>query len=249
MSITLNAKGTSVPSFTIGKGGVTIYQGLSDPSQSHSLKDGDYWLDKSLNSLKVWTIVGNTWQAPRLADLHFVNSTIVAASGSDLTLSIAANKALIIDSGSSSPATIATTNIKDLVIKTDGINAKVTFAVDVGPGIITESASKNLYIDPTVGGGSNLILVANQWPSADGLANQVLTTNGSGVLTFKTVDRVGLPYPATTSTTGFANIPVTNGTPASVPVAVSGYCPMVADSGGNKLWVYINGSWKSTTLV
>ena len=152
MSVTLNAKGTSVPSFTIGKGGVTIYQGLTDPSLSYSMKDGDYWLDKSANSMKVWTVVGLTWQAPRLADLHFVDSSIIAPGGQDLTLSVDTNHYVNIDSGIS------------------------------GPALITTNNSQDLHINPATGGGQNLILCGDRWPSSDGATGQTLVTDGHGTL-------------------------------------------------------------------
>ena len=219
MSVTLNAKGTSVPAFTIGKGGVTIYQGLTDPSLTYSMKDGDYWLDKSINSLKVWTVIGTTWQAPGLADLHFVNSTIVAPGSQDLTLSVDVNHFVNIDAGLS------------------------------GPALITTNNSQDLHINPATGGGQYLILCGDRWPAADGSANQVITTNGAGTLSFTTIDRIGTPSPATNATTGFGYIPVTSGTPTGVPTTITGYVPMMADSGNSKVWVYIGGVWKSTTLT
>jgi hypothetical protein len=152
MSVTLNAKGTSVPSFTIGKGGVTIHQGLTDPSLSYDMKDGDYWLDKTTNSMKVWTTVGLTWQAPRLADLHFVDSSIVAPGGQDLTISVDTNHYVNIDSGIS------------------------------GPSLITTNNSQDLHINPAIGGGQYLVLCANRWPAADGTNGQSLKTNGTGTL-------------------------------------------------------------------
>jgi hypothetical protein len=218
MSITLNAKGTSVPSFTIGKGGVTIYQGLSDPYPTYTLKDGDYWLDKTTNALKVWSTVGPAWQAPRLADLHFVNNSIVATGGQDLTLSVDVNHSVNIDAGNS------------------------------GPALITATNSQDLHINPATGGGQYLVLNVNRWPTADGTANQVLTTNGAGVLSFTTLNIIGSPAPATNATTGFAYIPVTTGTPTETPTAITGYTPMMTDSSGSKLWVYIGGSWKYTIL-
>lgn len=218
MAITLNAKGTSVPSFTIGKNGTTLYQGSVDPSLFYTMHAGDVWFDNYDNSQWVWNAVATAWNAPKLANLTFSGSTI-SSSGADLTLS------------------------------TNGNNAHVTFAGDVGPGIITASAGQDLYIDPTLGGGTNLIIVDNKWPAADGAANQVLTTDGAGNLSFTTISKIGSPAPATDATTGFGYIPVTTGTPTGTPTAISGYAPIVADSGGNKLWVYIGGLWKSITLT
>jgi len=218
MSVTLNARGTSVPFFTIGKSGTTMYQGLSDPSITYTVRDGDYWFDKSSNAVKVWSSVMSAWEAPRLADLHFSSNSIIAAGGQDLTLSVDQNKNVVIDAGAS------------------------------GPALITTSDSQDLHINPAVGGGQYLVLVANRWPGTDGTAGQVLTTNGAGVLSFITQSTLGSPSPSTSATAGFAYIPVTTGTPTGIPAAISGYAPMVADSRGNKLWVYIGGGWKSATL-
>lgn len=217
MSITINAKGTSVPSFTIGKNGTTLYQGTADPSVSYTMHAGDYWFDNADNSLWVWNGTASAWNAPKLADLTFTGSTI------------------------------ATTNA-DLTLSTSGANAHVTFAGDTGPGIITTITGQDLYIDPTLGGGDNLVLMDNRWPAADGVANQVITTDGTGILSFTTINRIGSPAPETTATSGHAYIPVTTGTPTGIPATISGYAPMIADSSGSKLWVYIGGVWKSTTL-
>jgi len=172
MSVTINAKGTSVPSFTVGKAGTTIYQ----------------------------------------------NSQISAQGSTDLTLSVDATHYVNIDSGTT------------------------------GPSLITTDNSLDLHINPAVGGGQYLVLCDNRWPTADGSAGQVIITNGAGVLSFTTLNKIGSPSPATTATTGFGYIPVTTGTPSAVPTAITGYVPMVADSSGNKLWIYINGTWKYTTL-
>lgn len=218
MSIAINAKGTTVPYFKIGKGGVTLYQGSIDPNLIYTMVNGDFWLDTTRNSLEMWSSTASDWAAPRLADLTFDGTTINA---------------------------LAT----DLTLQTNGNNAKVVFKGDVGPGIITASASQDLFIDPSLGGGGDLILVDNQWPAADGTANQVLTTDGSGILSFTTLNRIGSPAPATNATTGHGYIPVTSGTPTGTPAAITGYVPIVADSGGTKLWVYVGGSWKYATLT
>lgn len=172
MSVTINAKGTSVPSFTIGKAGTNITQ----------------------------------------------SGTISPPAGNDLTLSIEPGNNLVVDAGTSGPALITATNDQDL------------------------------HINPATGGGQYLILCADRWPATDGTAEQVITTDGSGVLSFQTPTKIGTPAPSTDAVSGFAYIPVTTGTPTGTPTSISGYVPMVADSDGNKLWIYINGAWKSTTL-
>jgi hypothetical protein len=60
---------------------------------------------------------------------------------------------------------------------------------------------------------------------------------------------LGRPSPATTATDGFPYLPVMAGTPTGVPTSKTGFVPAVIDSSGSKLWVYVGGSWKSTTLA
>ena len=172
MSVTINAKGTSVPSFTVGKGGTTIH------------RDGQ----------------------------------ISAQTAADLTLAVDPTHYVNIDSGTS------------------------------GPSLITTDSGLDLHINPAVGGRQYLVLCDNRWPPADGTAGQVLATNGSGVLSFTTQNTLGSPGPGPEATIGFAYIPVTTGTPQAVPFAITGYVPMVADFSGNKIWFYVNGAWKYSTL-
>ena len=69
MAITLNAKGTSVPYFKIGKSGTTLFQGSSDPhvSGGYSVQTNDIWFDTDARTLKFRTN-SNTWQALAEAD-------------------------------------------------------------------------------------------------------------------------------------------------------------------------------------
>ena len=52
MAVTINAKGTSVPYFKIGKSGTTFYQGDSDPSGTHTINENDVWFDTSNSTIK-----------------------------------------------------------------------------------------------------------------------------------------------------------------------------------------------------
>ena len=60
MAITINAKGTTVPYFKIGKGGVTVYQGTSDPSASYTIEHNDVWIDVTSKNIRYRT-EQNTW--------------------------------------------------------------------------------------------------------------------------------------------------------------------------------------------
>jgi len=69
MAITLNAKGTSVPYFKIGKSGTTLFQGNNDPhiTDGYNVQTNDIWFDTDVRTLKFRT-AENTWQALTEAD-------------------------------------------------------------------------------------------------------------------------------------------------------------------------------------
>jgi prepilin-type processing-associated H-X9-DG protein len=53
---------------------------------------------------------------------------------------------------------------------------------------------------------------------------------------------------ATSATAKFPYVPVMAGTPSGTPTSISGMAPIVVDSSGLKLWVYVGGAWKYATL-
>jgi len=59
MAVTINAKGTSVPYFKIGKSGTTFFQGDADPSTSYTVNTNDIWFDTSNGTVKFR--VSNNW--------------------------------------------------------------------------------------------------------------------------------------------------------------------------------------------
>jgi hypothetical protein len=59
MAVTINARGTSVPYFKIGKSGTTFYQGDADPSNTYTINTNDIWFDTSNNTIKFR--VSNAW--------------------------------------------------------------------------------------------------------------------------------------------------------------------------------------------
>ncbi len=173
MAVTINAKGTSVSTFAVGKNGLTLSQA----------------------------------------------GQIAPPDGNDLTVSLAENTNLVVDAG------------------------------NTGPALITASDNQDLHINPAVGGGQYLVLGETRWPTTDGAADQVLTTDGNGVLVFANVRTVGSPAPATTATNGFAYIPKMTGQPTGTPSAVTGYAPMVFDSVNGRLWVYNGVAWVYSILL
>lgn len=53
MSVIMNARGTSVPFFSIGNRGITVYQGSADPALTYTVKNGDLWVDTSTSFVKM----------------------------------------------------------------------------------------------------------------------------------------------------------------------------------------------------
>ncbi|MDA8882961.1 hypothetical protein N9I00_00980 [bacterium] len=109
MAVTLNARGTTVPYFKIGKRGTTIYQGNTDPvAESYYVNNGDIWIDNNINKVKFRSPSGWYIQQDSINDLIDVdissnaptdgqtlvwdnsNSKFIPADFSDLT-SVASN--------------------------------------------------------------------------------------------------------------------------------------------------------------
>lgn len=126
MSVTLNAKGTTVPYFTIGKNGTTLYQGTADPSGSYTINNGDYWFNSTLNSLNVR--VSSAWASPSLGGISFpsgggTNGQVLATNGSGVlswTTVVGVGTLGISDGGTG--ATTAATARTNLGVST-GVNA------------------------------------------------------------------------------------------------------------------------------
>jgi hypothetical protein len=93
----------------------------------------------------------------------------------------------------------------------------------------------------STGASSNVGLEAD---SGNGLV-RTLEVDGLG----NTIIGPGSVAIATTATSGFLHLPVMSGTPTGTPASYGGHVPMVVDSSGSKLFVYVGGAWKSATLV
>jgi len=131
MSISINAKGTTVPYFTIGKNGTTIYQGTADPSGSYTIKNGDYWFNSTASTLNVR--VSNAWSPPGLGVITFPSGT--GTSGQVLSSN---------GSGALSWATVP--GMSTLSIADGGTGATTAAAARVSLGVPSISNLRN-YID------------------------------------------------------------------------------------------------------
>ena len=76
MAVTINAKGTSYPSYTIGKQGTAIYQGSTEPGSPNT---GDVWIKTTDGSIKSYS--GSAWVNLVFDDLSISGSTITADGG------------------------------------------------------------------------------------------------------------------------------------------------------------------------
>lgn len=130
----------------------------------------------------------------------------------------------------------------------DGNTGDCRLILDTRTGLPTSNVADDAVIELQRGGSRKWVVGLN-WAgnNADtldfystGLALQ-LTTTLSAV--------IAKSAPATTATDGFPYIPVMAGTPTGVPTAKTGYVPIVFDSTGLKLWVYIGGSWKGVVVA
>jgi len=103
------------------------------------------------------------------------SGTITPPGGSNLTIALGSDKYLVVDAGAGAG----------------------------GPALITTTGTKDLHINPAIGGGQYLLLNANRFPIADGTAGQILTTNGASIMSWVTFAPAYQEFAATSSQTIF----------------------------------------------
>ena len=103
MAVTYNMKGTSHPSFAIGKSGPRIFTSSSDPSGSETVSNSDLWVDTTDYQLKIrvsgaWKQVGETVETLSASTLSItgdltvsgtttsINSTVLDVNDNKITL-------------------------------------------------------------------------------------------------------------------------------------------------------------------
>ena len=79
----------------------------------------------------------------------------------------------------------------------------------------------------------------------------LVANNLIGIAILATGDvMAGMGSQSTTATKGFFQVPTTAGTPTGIPATViAGHAPMQVDTTGEKIWEYVNGTWKYATLT
>lgn len=119
----------------------------------------------------------------------------------------------------------------------------------------------------TSGAGGKLTLGGGDAPGANSLGGGTDVISGAGTGTSHGGDIAILPASGgtrrgnvqlnnpgsastTTATGGFVMLPTCAGTPTGVPGDIpTGAVPMIVDTTGNKLWLYMGGAWKSATFA
>jgi len=102
----------------------------------------------------------------------------------------------------------------DLTIDLDAGKTLVVGPTNIS-GVITTSNNQDLHINPSTGGGQYLFLNENRWPDSDGTSNQVLKTNGSGVLSWTSTGSGSVTDVSVETANGFAgSVATSTSTPA-----------------------------------
>lgn len=119
-------------------------------------------------------------------------------------------------------------------------NIGQSMTIDGDTGLTLSSTNGVVYVAGT--GNALVNSDVGQSMTIDGDTNLFLTsTNGSVA--------GGNPSLPTSATAGFFYIPITTGTPTGVPTGIAGMAPMVVDSTGDLLYIYVGGAWKSVLLT
>jgi hypothetical protein len=180
MSVTLNAKGTSVPSFTIGKQGATLYQGSSTPV---SPNNGDFWFNQSTNNFSTWN--GANWIAPSLGvgttPYPLVWPTTNGASGYVLTTNGTGTL-------SWNPATASAAGLNTYIQynASGSLGASSSFTYDPTNSILTIGRISPTPIIQSSGGGLTI--------QTAGGANELLLQTGSTTTTIALLDSTGVTF-------------------------------------------------------
>ncbi len=174
MSVVINARGTSIPFFTIGKSGITLYQGVTDPSLTYTVKDGDMWLNNSTRGLSSWNSTTTTWVSVANGIFKFpladgTNGQVLAtnASGqlgfvnrvSTLSVTSANGFAGTVSNPTTTPSITLTTSVTG-IIKGNGVTlSAATAGTDYSIG--TSSLATGILKTTTTTGALSVAIAAD----------------------------------------------------------------------------------------
>ena len=162
MSVVINARGTSVSTFTIGKQGITFNQGSTTPATANN---GDFWFNQSTNTLSTWN--GTNWVAPTLGAYHPLTwPTTSGSSGQVLSTNGSGNLSWV--SSSSLPISYV------VITGTTALSGGYVYICDMTSG----SYSVVLPASPSFGETIKFIDRTGLWQ----YNNLIVSANGSKIL-------------------------------------------------------------------
>lgn len=170
MSVTINAKGTSVPYFKLGKSGSTLYQGTSDPSGSYTILNGDIWFDTSANQVKFRS--SGSWASPPGSGTVTSVSVVTANGVSGSVANSTTTPAITLTLGAITPSSVAATGT------VTGSNLSGT---NTGDQTITLTGD---VTGSGTGSFATTLATVNSSPQTDQFRK--ITVNGKGLVTAST---------------------------------------------------------------
>ena len=171
--------GTNPDIYTLSFGDVTLTgtQTLTNKTLT-SPKIGTSILDTNGNELAKVTATGSAVNEFTIANAATGNDPTLSATGGDSNIDIAIKPKgtgeTVFGTGAAD-ATLSSSGAHNLILDTNS-------GTDSGVITIVDGANGNITITPN--GSGNIVLDGLTFPNADGSANQALTTNGSGTLSF-----------------------------------------------------------------
>ena len=144
---------------------------------------GDILVIHEFNETGLTQLTNDT--SPQLAgNLDVVTYDIVSTSNRDIDIvphgtgDVTLQTDTVTMGSSGENVTVSTSGTGDLTLNTNGGSSSGSIA-------IADGANANITLTPN--GSGKIVLDNHSWPNSDGSANQVLITNGSGVLSFSTI--------------------------------------------------------------
>jgi hypothetical protein len=254
MSVVLNAKGTSVPYFAIGKNGITIYQGGSNPANTYTVKAGDYWLDTSTNSIKVRSSV-STWVAPSLSNLDFTTNTVsVSGVSADIPLNLSSKGAESVFLNTNGSARLQATSAGNIIVGSGALATSATdgfLYVTGAPGVPNGTPTSFTGRSPLVVDTTNGVLyfyTGSSWKSAGGGGSGTVTSvDVSGGTTGLTTS--GGPVTSSGTITLAGTLAVANGGTGATTAGTARSNLSAAASGANSDITSISGLTTALTVA
>lgn len=191
MAIFGNFKGTTQADFKIGKTGARVHGNSSQPASG--AENGDIWLDKANSTIRVlsanaWTSIGST-----LTDLNVDSGTLFVDSAND-TVSIgstSSNEKLFVNGSlrlGTNPSIKYSGAYLDLK-HSNGTGTVIRIRDNTGnTNPVFKVYSSNNSNEVFKVEGNSITINDYVMPFTDGLTGQAITTDGSGNLSFATLN-------------------------------------------------------------